>query len=80
MSRTVDGTSSILASARVICRLVGRFGVARLSARATPEIAAAAQALAVACLAFDTLDDYPGQIDHSGTIRAGEDTPRAGGI
>lgn len=75
MARTVDGTSTILAASRVICRLVGRFGTARFAARTTPEFGAAVEALVVACMAFEALDDYPGQIDSSGTIRPGEDTP-----
>lgn len=73
MARTVDGTSTILAGARLICRAVGKYGTARFAARTTPEFAAAAAALAAACMAFEALDDYPGEVDSSGPIRAGED-------
>lgn len=78
MARQVDGVSSILRAGRVICRMVGRFGVVPLAARTSPELAAAAQALATACLAFEALDDYPGEHDETGPIIPGED--HTGGI
>lgn len=65
MPRIVDGSSSILQGVRFICRLAGRFGVARFGAKTTPEMAAAVTALMVACAAFDALDDYPGEIDRT---------------
>jgi len=75
MGRTVDGFSSFYGAAKIICRIVGRFGTAGIAARGTPELAAAATALVVACHAFKALDDYPGEIDSSGSIRTGEDVP-----
>lgn len=74
MGRTVDGTSSILYASRIVCRMVGKFGTARFALRTTPAFAAAVEALVTACMAFEALDDYPGQIDSSGPIRPGEDT------
>lgn len=63
MARQVNGTSSILSGSRLICRMVGRFGVARFTANTTPEFGAAVAALVVACQAFEALDNYAGQID-----------------
>lgn len=74
MARRVTGVSSILVGARLICRMVGRYGTARLATATTPELAAAVTTLVVACQAFDALDDYPGQIDQSGPVRPGEDS------
>lgn len=63
MGRTVDGVSSILTAARTICRMTGRFGIAQIGPRTSPEFQAAVAALVTACMAFDALDDYPGQVD-----------------
>lgn len=63
MARTVNGVSTILYASRIICRMVGRFGVAALAAATTPEMATAVTGLRDACMAFDALDNYPGQID-----------------
>lgn len=63
MARNVSGTSTILRSSRTICRMVGRFGTVRFAAATTPEFAAAVLALQAACVAFEALDNYPGQID-----------------
>jgi hypothetical protein len=65
-------------AARTICRMVGLYGAGDLSSRTTPEFAAAAFALSAACLAFEALDDQPGEHDNTGTIRVGEDGPPAG--
>lgn len=65
MARNVRGTSSILAASRWICRIVGRFGVVRFTADTSPEFGAAVTALVLACQAFDALDDYPGEVDHT---------------
>lgn len=73
MARTVDGFSSFLVGARLICRIVGKYGTNGIATRGTPELAAAATALVVACQAFELLDDHPGEIDSSGPIRPGED-------
>jgi len=71
MART--GTPTIIVLVRRICRIVGAHGAGDLSSKTTPAFAAAVLALVSACLAFDALDDFPGQIDASGTIRSGED-------
>lgn len=75
---TRDGTSSILEASRTICRMVGKFGTARLAAATTPELAAAVLALSAACIAFSALDDYPGQIDETAPLGPGDTTPPAG--
>jgi hypothetical protein len=73
-----DGWSSIYQASRVICRMVGKYGTARIAAHSTPEFQAAVFALAGACLAFEALDDYPSQIDQ--TLPTGvEDEPPAEG-
>lgn len=66
MARRVDGTSSIIAASRWICRMVGRFGAARFGANTTPEFQAAVVALVIACQAWEALDDFPGEVDHTG--------------
>ena len=65
MARTVNGVSTILKASRIICRMVGRFGTAGMAQQTTPAFAAAVTALASACMAFEALDDYPGEIDRT---------------
>lgn len=78
MART--GTPTIIVLVRKICKMYNLYGAANLEAATTPAYAAAVAALAVACHAFEALDDFPGQIDYSGTIRPGEDiAPPTGG-
>jgi len=73
MART--GTSSIIALTRKICRIRAVYGAPDLATRATPEFAAAVAALALACAAFEALDDQPGEVDNVAPLRAGEDGP-----
>jgi hypothetical protein len=79
MARNVDGVTSILKAARVICRMVDRFGVVVLAARTSPEFAAAATALAAACKALEALDNVVDLIDRkvsdAGTGSFDEDLP-----
>ena len=63
MAREVIGVSSILKGARLICRIVGRFGTIRLAEKTSPEFAAAVGALVLACQALEALDDQPYTID-----------------
>ena len=65
MARTVNGVSTILKASRLICRIVSRFGTAGLGVETTPAFVAAVTALVSACHAFEALDDYPGEIDHT---------------
>lgn len=65
MPREVNGVQTILKAARLICRMVGRFGTGALGPWTTPEFVAAVEALNVACLALEALDDYPGKIDRT---------------
>jgi len=74
MARNVSGFSSIYAASRWICRMVGRFGVARFTAQTTPEFGAAVEALVLACHAFEALDDFPGEADHTPGGSGGDDT------
>lgn len=61
-----DGSSSILTGARLVCRMVQRFGTTGFQARyEDATFTAAVAALAAACMAFDALDDYPGQVDYT---------------
>lgn len=73
MART--GSSSIIELSRKICRIRAVYGASDLATRATPEVAAAVAALALACAAFEALDDQPGEIDNVAPLRAGEDGP-----
>lgn len=69
-SRT--GTPSIIKLARHICRLFYALGAGDLAAKTTPEFATAVAALAAACIAFEALDDFPGQIDNTGPTFSGD--------
>lgn len=73
MSRT--GTPTVIRLARHICRVVHGLGAADLAIVATPEMAAAVAALVLACDAFRLVDDFPGEIDNTAPLRAGEDGP-----
>lgn len=73
MAKIRTGSSTVIRLARRICSVVGRMGAGDLATRATPEFAAAVMALVAACQAFEALDDFPGQIDHTSPIRPGED-------
>lgn len=70
-----DGSSSIIGLARKICKLKAVWGAASLATKTTPEFAAAVDVLVVACNAFEALDDFPGEIDNTAPLRAGEDGP-----
>jgi len=54
--------------------MVGRFGTARFTAQTTPEFGAAVEALVLACQAFDALDDFPGEADHTPGGSGGDDS------
>ena len=71
MART--GTPTIIKLVRKVCRVYAVLGAGDLATKTTPEYALAVAALALACHAFEALDDYPGEIDYSGGIRPGED-------
>lgn len=59
-----DGKKVILAVARKTCRLVGRYGTAGVIAyTASPALGAALEAVRTACMAWEALDNYPGEID-----------------
>lgn len=59
-----DGRKVILALARQVCRKVGRYGTAGVIAyTASPALGAALEAVRVACMAWESLDDKPGEID-----------------
>lgn len=73
-----DGTSSILAASRIICRMVGLFGVARFTARTSPQFGAAVAALVGACQLWESLDDYPGEIDQTLPTGSEDGTPAEG--
>jgi hypothetical protein len=68
------GASSILEASRKICRMVGLYGTSGFQALTEDEVfTAAVAALAAACQAFEALDDYPGQIDRTAPIGAGDE-------
>lgn len=73
MAGSKTGTPTIIRLVRKICRVRTIFGAGDLATKTTAEYAAAVAALAVACAAFEALDDFPGQIDSTSPIRAGED-------
>lgn len=63
MAGSRTGTPTIIKLARKICRLRATWGASNLAAATTAEFASAIAALAVACAAFEALDDQPAQID-----------------
>ena len=63
MAGSRTGTPTIIKLARKICRLKSVWGASNLAANTTPEFAAAVEALQVACVAFEALDNFPAQID-----------------
>jgi len=77
MAGSKTGTPTIIKLARGICRMVAIWGAGDLATKTTAEFRTAVLALVAACQAFEALDDFPGQIDSTGTIRAGEDIPPA---
>ena len=65
MAGSRTGTSTIVALARRICKLVAVYGAGDLVARTTPEFGAAVIALQAACVALEALDNFPLHIDTS---------------
>jgi hypothetical protein len=63
MAGTKTGTPTIIKLARRICRLKGSWGASDLQAKTTPAFKAAVDALVIACMAFEALDEQPAQID-----------------
>lgn len=60
------GASSILRSARQICRIVGIYGLGGLLTYTTnQQLVDAVSALVVACQAYEALDNIPAQIDRN---------------
>lgn len=70
MART--GTPTIIRLVRKICKVRAIYGANDLEARTTPAYAAAVSALAIACAAFEALDDYPGERDNTAPFFAGD--------
>lgn len=65
MAGSRTGTPTIIKLVRKICKLHANYGASNLSALTSPEFAAAVVALTVACSAFESLDNYPGEIDYT---------------
>jgi len=65
MPREVNGVQSVLAAARVVSRMVKRFGVTKMAAQLGPDLMAACVALEAAMALFEALDDQPGKKDHT---------------
>lgn len=57
------GTPTIIKFARKLCQVYHKLGAADLEAKTSPAYKAAVVALALACHAFETADNFPGQID-----------------
>lgn len=79
MARTVNGFSTIYYLTRKICKIVGVYGTSGMSARFTPEFAAAVLALVAACHAFEALDDQPFEVDNTAGGEGPEDGPQPEG-
>lgn len=74
-----DGHSVILLLARQLCRKVGRYGTAGVVAyTGSAALGAAVEAVRVACMAWEALDNYPGEIDEVAPDGA-EDVAGGGG-
>lgn len=65
MAGSKTGTPTIIRLSRKICRMRSVYGASDLSAKTSPEFAAAVAALALACAAFEALDNYPAEIDET---------------
>lgn len=63
MAGSRTGSPTIIALARKICRIRAVWGAADLTAKTTSDFTAAITALALACAAFEALDEQPAQID-----------------
>jgi len=73
MAGSKTGTPTIIKLVRKICKVRAVYGAGNLATVTTPEFAEAVAALAIACAAFEALDDFPAEIDSTLPIRAGED-------
>lgn len=62
-----DGVPTIITLSRKICKVARTYGAGSLTASTSPEFAAAVAALMLACDTFSALDDYPGQVDNTGS-------------
>lgn len=65
MARKIDGTQSTLRAARLISRMVRKYGAAKMAAALGPELWPACVVLELAVAAFDAMDDHSGLIDHT---------------
>lgn len=74
MAGSKTGTPTIIKLARRICKVRALWGASDLQAKTSPGFRAAVDALAIACAAFEALDDYPAQIDRT-TPYGPEDLP-----
>jgi len=63
MAGSKTGTPTIIKLSRRICKLKALWGASDLQAKTSPGFKTAVDALVVACLAFEALDDYPAEID-----------------
>lgn len=63
MAGSRTGTPTIIKLARRICKLKAAWGAQDLESATTAGFADAVDALIVACLAFEALDNYPAEID-----------------
>lgn len=72
----VNGVSTIYDAAKIICRMVGKYGTAYIPSRTSPEFETAVIALVAACHALEVIDDYVMQIDRTGGTGP-EDPPPA---
>lgn len=62
------GKSTIIFLMRRLCGFVNRYGVSAVVAyTGSAQIGSALTALAAACRAWESQDDYPGEIDYTGT-------------
>lgn len=66
------GTPSIIKYSRKICKMVGTYGASDLGTKTTPAMQTAVLALVTACLAFEALDDNPGEIDNTAPFFGGD--------
>lgn len=65
MAQKDRGTPTQIKLMRRFCRFVRLYGTSGLAKRTSPAVAIAATALATACMAWEMLDDKPGEIDYT---------------
>jgi hypothetical protein len=63
-----NGVSTMIQLARNVCKFVGKYGTFTLAERTSEDLASAMDAVRIACLAWEALDDRAGFIDRTADV------------